>query len=52
VLYGAVWLVIMAKVCHYWSEPVFSLYQIDHPWLRLNCLNGSIRYYLKKYISW
>jgi hypothetical protein len=26
---AAVWLIIMAKVCHYWSSSIFSLDDID-----------------------
>jgi hypothetical protein len=32
----------MVKVRHYWHALVFSLYQIDHPELCLNCLDGCI----------
>jgi hypothetical protein len=49
-LVGAIWLVIMAMICYYWSSPVFPFDDIDEFGLWQNCFDQNILENLKKYI--
>jgi hypothetical protein len=46
-----VWLIIMGKLSHYWSSPVFPFDDIDKPRLWQDCFDRGVLEYLIKYVS-
>jgi hypothetical protein len=46
-LVGAIWLIIMAEICHYGRAPIFPFNDVNQPGLRHDCFDRSLFYVLE-----